>query len=483
MLPNTFVGSQHRYRIEWDATEVRYFIDGNLVATHDEGFDFGATQMRPLASDLNSGGPDVSVDWLRMSPYPALGQFDSRVFDAGQQVDWGALSWTADTPDRHRRRAERPHREHADPDDSWSDFTPIAASGGDIPGSSRYIQYRAEPSSSDPTTTPALTDVTIAYAEGVDATPPTITAAHPGAGRHRRPASTPTSRSSSARRWTRPRSTARASACARQGAGSDVAANVSSSGTTATLNPDADLAPSAVYEVTVAGSVEDANGNPLGADDTWTFTTAPLSFTDTTVADFGAGTTDADTYVSETDNGEVTLKPTVGEEFSGGAGAAGRAGRAPPGVRAAAARDRRPAAASHVDGAMRQHRRRRTARAARSSSWPPSAPRTFQHVGFTDNFNDANRGRCSAPEHDEPALRAHQRRRRATRRTSLPGALIGSAAPLPDRVGRRPRSATSSTATWSLTHTTSVSFGATQMRPIASDFDSGGPSCPSTGCG
>ena len=33
-----------------------------------------------------------------MSPYPASGSFDSRVFDAGQSADWGALAWTAATP-------------------------------------------------------------------------------------------------------------------------------------------------------------------------------------------------------------------------------------------------------------------------------------------------------------------------------------------------------------------------------------------------
>ena len=44
----------HLYRIEWDATEVRYYVDGALVATH--AASFGATQMRPIASDLNSGG-------------------------------------------------------------------------------------------------------------------------------------------------------------------------------------------------------------------------------------------------------------------------------------------------------------------------------------------------------------------------------------------------------------------------------------------
>ena len=94
-------------------------------------------------------------------------------------------------------------------------------------------------------------------------------------------------------------------------------ASVSYAGNTATIDPNADLDPSAVYNVTVAGTVTDANGNQLGADDTWSFTTASLSFIDTTAADFSAGTPGANTYVSETDNGEVTLKPTEGSEFSG----------------------------------------------------------------------------------------------------------------------------------------------------------------------
>ena len=48
----------------------------------------------------------------------------------------------------------------------------------------------------------------------------------------------------------------------KQGSGTDVAASVSYSGTTATLDPNADLDPSAVYNVTVAGSVTDAKGHP-----------------------------------------------------------------------------------------------------------------------------------------------------------------------------------------------------------------------------
>ena len=95
----------------------------------------------------------------------------------------------------------------------------------------------------------------------------------------------------------------------KQGAGSDVAAAVSYGGNTATLDPDAALAPNAVYQVTVAGTITDASGNPLGTDDTWTFTTGAItgSATDTTVADFSAGTLDANTRVSQVADGEVIL--------------------------------------------------------------------------------------------------------------------------------------------------------------------------------
>ena len=79
----------------------------------------------------------------------------------------------------------------------------------------------------------------------------------------------------------------------RVGDTSDVPAAVTLAGNVATLDPSADLSPATTYRVTVAASVADLAGNTLGADDTWTFTTGVLilSATDTTVADFSAGST------------------------------------------------------------------------------------------------------------------------------------------------------------------------------------------------
>ena len=70
--------------------------------------------MRPIASDFNAGGGELRVDWMRMSPYPASGTFLSRVFDAGQAADWGALSWHANAPP-DTASDQRPHRRHAHP--------------------------------------------------------------------------------------------------------------------------------------------------------------------------------------------------------------------------------------------------------------------------------------------------------------------------------------------------------------------------------
>ena len=103
------------------------------------------------------------------------------------------------------------------------------------------------------------------------------------------------------------------------GAGSDVPAAVSYAGGVASLVPNAPLAYNTVYTATVAASVADLAGNQLGTAATWSFTTeaAPLStLTDTSLADFGAGTF-SNTYLADESGGEVILAPTVGAEFGG----------------------------------------------------------------------------------------------------------------------------------------------------------------------
>ena len=438
-LPSSLIGAPHLYRIEWDATQVRYYVDGDRLRSRPT--PRRTTQMRPLVTDLTAGGPELTVDWLRMSPYPGTGTFDSRVFDAGagQTADWGALAWNSATPAGTGTTTSVRTGNTPTPDGSWSAFTPIASSGGDIPGNSRYVQYRAQLTSGDPAQTPTLSEVSIGYVANPDVTAPTIT------GRSPSPDATDVPRDTNVQvQFSEPmeQSTINSSSVhlQKQGSGTDVPANVSYAGTTATLDPDADLDPSAIYTVTVDGSVNDQGGNALGSPDGWSFTTAALSFnfTDTTASDFGAGTPGADTYVSETANGEVILKPTEGQEFSAGSlpdrvGELHLAGRSSPDLqpwrihglgrqparRRWHSRHRRELRLRPRAGVRRNLRRRRLpARGLRGGR---------QHVGEL--------GDVQHRQHEHPDPGSHQPRRRRTAHDTIP-ASRRHAAPLPDRVGR-----------------------------------------------
>ena len=165
-LPSSLIGSPHRYRIEWGASDVKYYVDGALVATHNHSL--GSTPLRPLASEFSEGGPGLSIDWLRMTPYANSGTFTSRVIDAGETVQWGDLSWNADTPAGTSLALSVRTGDTPTPDGTWSSFTSISASGDDIPGSSRYAQYRAEFTTSDTEKTAVLSDVTLEWSAADD---------------------------------------------------------------------------------------------------------------------------------------------------------------------------------------------------------------------------------------------------------------------------------------------------------------------------
>ena len=154
-LAGNFMGSPHRYRIDWGASQVVFSIDGQVVDTQNTTI---AQNMRPVAA--SAGGQDVTVDWMRMSPYSTSGTFLSRVVDVGTDADWDAMSWTAETPTGTTVDISVRTGDTAVPDGSWSLFVPVANSGDSIGTTSRFIQYRAQLATTDPERTPELGDVT-----------------------------------------------------------------------------------------------------------------------------------------------------------------------------------------------------------------------------------------------------------------------------------------------------------------------------------
>ncbi len=462
-IPGSWIGSPHLYRIEWNASSVRFFIDGTLVDTQAVAI---AGPLRVIAAEFNPGGGALSVDWIRLSPYASSGVFTSRVFDAGQTVGWGNASWTAGLPAGTAITLAVRTGNTPVPDGTWTGFTSIS-NGGVIPGSSRYIQYQAVLSTSDPTASPILQDVTLGYG-GNDTTPPTI------AGRTPSPNATDVSVDANVTvQFSEPMNASTIDGTTfrlrKQGAGTDVAAAVSYGGNTATLDPDAALAPNAVYQVTVAGTVTDASGNPLGSDDTWTFTTGAItgSATDTTVADFSAGTLDANTRVSQIGDGEVILAGAVNEEFSGSALPAGWSG-APWGGGGSVAVS---GGQLTVDGA----------RAGTDASFAPGlalefvatfGAAAFEHVGFAGDFDSNTPWIYFSTKDTTGTLYARTHTGSSAIDNAIPGSWIGT--PHRYRIEW-----TASTVRFlidgNLVDTHAVSIP-NSLRILASEFNSGAPS-------
>jgi len=158
-LAGSWFGAPHKFRIDWTPTSVTYSIDGTAVVTHT--IAIGAS-MRPIASDYGGDGRALTVQWLHLTPYAASATFTSAVLDAGSTVTWASAAWSGSAPTGTSVVLNVRYGNTAVPDGSWTTFTP--AVNGAITGSSRYVQYRLDLSTTDVKQTPVVTDVNIGFA-------------------------------------------------------------------------------------------------------------------------------------------------------------------------------------------------------------------------------------------------------------------------------------------------------------------------------
>jgi len=156
LIPNseTLIGTQHKYRINWktDGT-FDYYVDDVLVRS--EPIVITST-MRPAVSDFSTSAPGIAVDWIHASPYQNTGSFLSRIFDAGGPRNWGAINWTADVPVGTTLQLSQRQGNTPLPDGTWTSFSSVSANGATVGGTSQYIQYRADFSTTNNAVSPML---------------------------------------------------------------------------------------------------------------------------------------------------------------------------------------------------------------------------------------------------------------------------------------------------------------------------------------
>jgi hypothetical protein len=305
-IPGSYLGASHHYRIEWTPTAINFLIDGVLV--HSQPAVITGT-MVVGASDYNTGGANPTVDWLRVSPYSSPCVFTSRVLDAGGPATWTTASANIDLPAGTALGLEVRTGNSATPDGTWSVFVPLI-NGDSVGASGRYLQYRATLSSTDPSVTPLLRDISFAYSSTPDTTPPLITAL--AATAHNDGTATIT--------WTtdEPSDSAISYGTA-QGSltliGSDSTLVLSHSLTLTGLSPNQTY----YYRVSSTDAGTNTASAPALPAPPASFTTPSANLVDTTVADFGAGTPDAGVTIANTTGGELTLLAPINETFAGSA--------------------------------------------------------------------------------------------------------------------------------------------------------------------
>ena len=321
VLPGTLLNTPHRYRIEWGPSSVTFAVDGTVVATH--AITIGAS-MRPVASNFDTGGGSLTLNWMRLSPYASAGTFVSRVLDAGTSTQWGTVNWTAGVPGDASLAIAARFGNTPTPDGSWSPFVTLPSSGASVSQTSRYAQYRAVLGSTNPAVSPSLQDIT--FTSGSGPALPTISiddiAVAEGNAGTTNAIVTLSLSAASANTVTVNYATANGSASS----GSDYTA---ASGT-ASFAPNTTSTTIAITVVgdTIVESNETFSVNlsaPSGATITDAQATvtivnddvAVLTLVDTTTSDFSAGSGDSGIYVTQTANGEVVLAPAAGAEFGG----------------------------------------------------------------------------------------------------------------------------------------------------------------------
>ena len=105
---------------------------------------------------------------FRLGPgYARHGTLESTRLDASTWSAWGRLTWRAETPRGTSINLETRAGNTSDPDSSWSAWSPVRAAdeeGGAIDSpNARFLQWRAELTSSKLTATPTLKSVSVAY--------------------------------------------------------------------------------------------------------------------------------------------------------------------------------------------------------------------------------------------------------------------------------------------------------------------------------
>ena len=158
-LPTLDLTQYHLFRIEWDATETRFYTDGTLQATIPGIATLNTWAFLYSQDPSTLGASPMQVDWVRVGQYASTGVYQSCALDAGAVVDWAQATWLGAAPGG--TSAALSTRSSVD-GVNWSAWAAVVGNTVASPDG-RYLQYRLDLSTGNPLQSPEVRDVLITY--------------------------------------------------------------------------------------------------------------------------------------------------------------------------------------------------------------------------------------------------------------------------------------------------------------------------------
>ncbi len=171
VLGASYLGSYHIFKIDWGASDIKYYIDGSLVATITDNIP--TTALNPVFSNgTTTSGSDLYVDWIKVTTYSTtIGTYLSCSLDSTTAgAVWGTITYNKTTPASTSVTIKT--RTSSD-NSSWSAWSNALTSGDTITSSAaRYLQYQVSLVGTS-TSTSTLDNIAISFAAPTSTPTPT----------------------------------------------------------------------------------------------------------------------------------------------------------------------------------------------------------------------------------------------------------------------------------------------------------------------
>ncbi len=156
-LPTGF----HDYRVQPVSGGFQFLVDGVAQTTISASFPFGTALHVAMSSFNGAPQPALQADWARLDSYPSSGTFVSSVLDAGQTATWGIATWDANVPTGTTLTIQTSSSADGV---NWSDWSTVSNGGTITSPYSRYLRYEVLLTTTDPTVTPRLSNISFTWA-------------------------------------------------------------------------------------------------------------------------------------------------------------------------------------------------------------------------------------------------------------------------------------------------------------------------------